>query len=148
MNNALFITGLATFFHIWGGAKLGTAIAKATAGQFDGNALSSMIGGALMAFIPLLITGPTWVTLNQPLILAVEMLILVAAIGIPMFVPVRYREMFFGVRTYWVWLGIGLVLSSVYLFFQEKDMAECVGLSTLLAGFYFLWRGVAMLRKP
>ncbi|MBI5034011.1 MAG: hypothetical protein HZB51_26110 [Chloroflexi bacterium] len=148
MNNALFITGLATFFHIWGGATLGTAIAKLSADQFDRQVLSSIIGGTLLAFVPLLITGPTWVTLNQPIILAVEMLILVVAIGFPMFVPSVYREKFFGTRTYWIWLGIGLVFASVYLFFQPKEMSECIGLSTFLAGLFFLWRGVGLLRKP
>jgi uncharacterized membrane protein YczE len=147
MNNALFITGLASFFHIWGGATLGTAIAKSTAHQFDRHVLLSIIGGALMAFIPLSITGPTWVTLNQPIILAVEMSILVISIGIPLFVPVEYREKFFGARTYWVWLGVGLVLSGVYLFFQPKEMAECVGVSTFFAGVWFLWRGAERIRK-
>src|SRR5919109_3364944 len=125
MTNAFFMTGLAVFFHIWGGAKLGGGIAKSTAGQFDSSVLGSMIGGALLAFIPFLVMGPTWITLDQPIILAVEMLILMAAIGFPMFVPIEYREKFFGTRTYWVWLGIGLVLSSIYLFFQPRDMAEC-----------------------
>lgn len=148
MNNALFITGLAIFFHIWGGAQLGTAIAKTTANQFDRDVLSSIIGGALLALVPLFITGPTWVALNQPLILAGEMLILVMAIGFPMFVPVQYREKFFGVRTWWLWLGVGLVLSGVYLFFQPQDLAECVGPFTFLAGVWFLWRGAEMLRKP
>jgi hypothetical protein len=63
MNNALFMTGVAVFFHIWGGAMLGTAIAKATAQQFDHQVLASIIGGALMAFTPLWVMGPTWVTL-------------------------------------------------------------------------------------
>ena len=148
MNNALFMTGLAIFFHIWGGATLGTAIAKSTTRQFDSHVLGSMIGGTLLAFAPLLIMGPTWVTLGQPLILAIEMLILVVAIGIPMFVPLQYRERFFGAKTYWVWLGMGLILSSIYLFFQERDLAGCIGVSTLLTGFYFLWRGVGLLRKP
>lgn len=147
MNNALFMTGLATFFHIWGGAMLGTAIAKVTAKHIDDKVFPSIIGGALLAFISLLVMGPTWVALDQPMILAVEMLILVAAIGIPMFVPVNYREAVFGVRTYLVWLGLGLALSGVYLIFLPKDMAACMGLFTLLAGFYFLRRGVGMLRK-
>ena len=147
MNNALFITGLAMFFHIRGGATLGTALGDLSAGKLDRRIVTSIVGGALVAFAPLFITGPTWVTLNQPIILAIEMLILVGAIGVPMFVPIQNREAVFGVRTYWVWLGVGLILSGVYLVFQPREMAECVGLTTFLSGAWFLWRGVAFLRK-
>jgi len=148
MNNALFITGLALFFQVWGGAKLGTGLAKLTVNQFDGQTLFSIAGGALLAFVPFLITAPTWRTLDQPLVLAGEIVILLIAIGIPMFVPIKYREALFGPKTYLVWLGIGLVLSALYLFVQPRELATCVGLSVLLAGAGCLWRGVNLLRKP
>ncbi len=148
MNNALFITGLAVFFHVWGGAKLGTALAKAATNQFNWQILSTMIGGALLAFVPFLITGPTWRVLNQPHILVGEMVILLLAIGIAMFVPVKYREALFGPKTYLTWLGIGLVLSGVYLLVQPREMATCMGMSVLIAGVWFLWQGIKLLHKP
>ncbi len=148
MSNALFITGLALFFQIWGGAKLGTALAQLTTNQFDWKILSAMIGGALLAFVPFLITGPTWRILDQPHILAGEMVILLLAIGVPMFVPIRYREALFGPKTYLTWLGIGLIPCGIYLLLQPRELATCVGLSVLVAGAWFLWRGVILLRKP
>jgi membrane protein implicated in regulation of membrane protease activity len=148
MSNALFITGLAVFFHVWGGAKLGTALAQVTTHQFNWQILSAMIGGALLAFVPFVITGPTWRILDQPSILAGEMVILLLAIGIPMFVPIRYREAAFGPKTYLTWLGIGLILCGVYLLFQPRELATCVGLSVLIAGMWCFWRGIRPLRKP
>jgi len=71
-------------------------------------------------------------------------LILLLAIGIPMFVPVTYREAIFGLRTYWVWLGLGLIVCGIILFFRYQDMAQCIGLTTVLAGIWFVWRGVRM----
>ena len=148
MNNALFITGLALFFQIWGASKLGTLIAKLTANQFDGQMLLSMLGGALLAFVPFMVTGPAWRILDQPLILAGQMLIVLLAIGIPMFVPAKYREAAFGPKTYPTWLGLTLVLSAIYLFAQPRDLAVCVSLSALFAGLGFLWQGAKQLRKP
>jgi hypothetical protein len=147
MNNALFITGLALFFQIWGGAKLGTALARVTSNQFDRQILSSIIGGALLAFGPFLLTGPTWRILDQPLVLAGEILILLLAIGVPMFVPNKYREAIFGPRMYLLWVGVGLVLSAIYLLAQPRELATCVGLFVLLAGAWSLWRGVNLLRR-
>lgn len=147
MNNALFFTLVAIFFHIWGGAMLGTALDELTARQFSGRLLWSLVGGAFIALAPLAITVPTWRILGQPAILAVEVAVLLLAIGIPMFVPRGLREALFGVRTYWTWFGIGLILAGAYILLQSWELACVIGVSALGAGIWALWRGVRMLHQ-
>jgi hypothetical protein len=142
VNNAFFVTCLFLFLQVWAGAMLGTALSSLRAEKLSWHLLRSTLIGAVVAFIPFLITVPTWYILNQPLILSVYVSIVLLAIGIPMFVPVKYRDAVFGPRTYWIWLGIGLVPCGVYVLFQKYEMAQAVGVSMLLVSAFALRHGI------
>ncbi len=147
MSNAVFITLLALFFQVWGAAIIGAELAKWRAGQSSFPSLLRMIGAAFPVLIPLIVIVPAWLYLNQPLMLGLEALVLLLAIGIPILMPLSYREALFGSRMYPAWLGLALVVAGLYIVQQKWEVAFVMGSCALSAGGVLVWWAASLWRK-